>query len=144
MHKFSLFLIASLFALGAIAASSSAYKQLQCFSGPGVSHIACTPGLGKPICATYKNGTTKTFQNTCYACSDKTSIKYYKDGACPVQKQQLKCFSGPGVSHIACTPGLGSPICATYKNGKTKTFQNTCYACSDKATISYYVNGKCK
>ena len=141
MSKFRLFLIASLFAIGAIAGSK--HKQLQCVSGPGVSRFACTPALGDPICATYKDGTTNTFQNTCYACSDKANIKYYTDGACPVQKQQLQCTSGPGVSRFACTPALGDPICATYNDGTTKTFQNTCYACSDKASIAYYVNGEC-
>ena len=141
MSRFTLFLIVSLFAIGVIA--SSPHKQLKCVSGPGVSRFACTPALGSPICATYKDGTTKTFQNTCYACSDKANINYYIDGACPVQKQQLQCISGPGVSRFACTPALGNPICAIYKNGSKKTFQNTCYACSDKANISYYVNGKC-
>ena len=148
MSSLKLYFIASLFALGSVAASSSEHKQLQCISGPGISHIVCTPALGDPICATYKDGTTKTFQNTCYACSDKADINYYKDGACPVvaatpKEQQLQCISGPGVSHFACTPALGDPICATYKDGTTKTFQNTCYACSDKADISYYKDGAC-
>ena len=58
MSNFRLFLIASLFAFGTFAASSGAHKQLQCLSGPGVSHFACTPSLGDPICATFKNGTT--------------------------------------------------------------------------------------
>ena len=124
MSSLKLFLIASLFAFGAFAASSGAHKQLQCLSGPGVSHFACTSSLGDPICATFKNGTTKTYQNTCYACSDKTDIDFYTEGGCPVpvvattpEKQQLQCISGPGVSHFACTPSLGSPICATFKNG---------------------------
>ena len=118
----------------------------RCLSGPGVSHFACTPSLGSPICAIFNNGTTKTYQNTCYACADKASISYYTEGACPIvadAPEQLHCPSFKfGVSHFVCIPN-DDPVCVRYNNGTLKTIGNSCYACGDSANISYYTNGVC-
>ncbi len=79
----NLFLAACCFALGACANSAS--EKVVPAAGATICKNprpqVCTMDY-RPVCATFKDGSAKTYSNGCGACTD-TNVTFWVEDACP-------------------------------------------------------------